>query len=182
MLLVVGLHCSLEVGQSVVARLVNRHINLSRSGPEHNHAVHTLLLLEVADILAELLYHFPAGLAHHDVLAVKTLGVVVVESSLHRNDFLQLVLDRIDILLLEHLAVHGSLIGIDRIYIPCAELYIVQVSDGHNLVVFEILFVSAFANADFVVLSHRANRLGQPLAGHENTGHKGAGNSTETND
>lgn len=134
--------------------LVDGNINLGRGCPQHNHAVNTLFSLEAADILADLLGHVPAVLYGLDVVAVQTLGIVVVESGLHRHDLLELFLDGQDILFLEHLAVDSRFVSVGGIYVPCAEHDVVERCDGHDLVVLQIFLFSAAANTDFVVLSH----------------------------
>ena len=181
MLLVVGLHSSLEVGQMVVNLLVDGHVNLGGSSPEHYYTVNTGGFLEVADVLAESFNHLPAGLALHDVVAVEALSVVVVESGLHGHDLLELVLYRLDILLLEHFGVHCALVSVGGIYVPRAEYDVVEVGQGHDFVVFEIFLVSAFSYTDFVILCHGANGLGKAFAGHQNAGHESGGHCTQTN-
>ncbi len=154
MLLVVGLHGCLESLKCAVILHIDGHVNLGRSGPEYYYALYTLLLLEVADVLAELLYHLPAGLAGHDIVAVETLGVVVVKSGLHGHDLLELVLYRLDVLFLEHFGIDRALISVGRIYVPCAEHNVVERCHGHDFVIFEIFLVGTFAHADFVILGH----------------------------
>ncbi len=98
MFLVVGLHGSFESFEGAVDLLVDGNINFGRSGPEYNHAVNAGLLLEATDVLADLLGHVPAILAHLHVVAVETLGIVVVECSLHGLDGLELILHGVDAL------------------------------------------------------------------------------------
>ncbi len=85
---------------------------------------------------------------------METLGVVVVESGLHRLDVLKLILHRVDVLLFENLGVDGSLVCVGGINVPCAEHDVVEICDGDNLVIFEVFFVFAFSDTDFVVLGH----------------------------
>ncbi len=154
MLLVVSLHGLFEVGESVVYVFIGSYIYFSRSGPEHYNTVAAMLFLEVADIFAESFYHFPAGLALHDVITVKTLCVVVVESCLHGDNLFKLVLYGKDIFFLENLGVHSRFESVGGIYVPRAEFDVVEVGDGHNLVVMEIFLVGTFAYAHDVVLGH----------------------------
>ena len=62
-LAVVSLHRSLESSQCAVDFHVHRYVDFSRSSPDYNDACAAVLLLEVADVLAQRLYHLPAGLA-----------------------------------------------------------------------------------------------------------------------
>ncbi len=164
MLFVVGLHCSLKVGESVVYFLVNGNVNFGRSGPENNHTVNAGLFLEVADILAELLNEFPAGAGLY-VVAVEALRIVVVESSLEGLDSFELFLHGKDIFLLEHLSIDSRFECVFGINVPSGEYDVVKVGDGNNFVVFEVFFISTFTDTHAVVLSHGANRLGETLAG-----------------
>ena len=178
--LIVGLHGGLESGERSVNLLVDGNVNLSGSGPEHDNAVDSSLFLEVADILADLLRHVPTILDGLHVVAVKTLGVVVVEGSLHGLDLLELVLYRIDIFFFEHLGVDGGLVGIGGIYIPGAEHDVVKTREGNDVFVVEIFLVGSASYAHLVILCHRADGFGEPLAGHEYAGHESGGNSSET--
>ena len=154
MFLVVGLHGCLEGFDCAVDLLVDGYIHLGRGGPEHHHAVEAVLSLEVADVLAELLGHFPAGHVLEDVVTVETLCVVVVEGGLHGLDCLELVLDGEDVFFLEHLCVEGCFIGVGGIYVPRAKHDIVELGHGHYFVILEIFLVFALADAYLVVLSH----------------------------
>ena len=154
MLAVVSLHRSLESSQCAVDFHVHRYVDFSRSSPDYNDACAAVLLLEVADVLAQRLNHLPAGLAVLHVVAVQTLGVVLVECSLHRNNLLQLLAHRVDVLLLQNLGIHGSLIGILRIDIPGAEYDVVEVGKRNDVLVVQILLVCALAHANLVVLGH----------------------------
>ena len=70
MLAVVCLHGSLEVGEVVVNLLIYRHVDLCAGSPEHDDARAVVGGLEVADVLAQSLYHVPSGLAVLHVVAV----------------------------------------------------------------------------------------------------------------
>ena len=107
MLLVVSLHSGFESGEGAVNLFVNGHVNLGRGSPENYDAAAAVLSLEVADVLAELLNHLPAGEALEVVLTFETLSIVVVESSLHRLDSLEFFLDGVDVFLFENLSVDG---------------------------------------------------------------------------
>ena len=154
MLAVVSLHRSLESCQCAVNLHVNRYVDFCRCSPCNNDARAAVLLLEVSDVLAQRLYHLPAGLAVLHVVAVQALGVVLVECSLHRNNLLQLLAHRVDVLLLQNLGIHGSLIGILRIDIPGAEYDVVEVGKRNDVLVVQILLVCALAHTNLVVLSH----------------------------
>ncbi len=182
MLFVVGLHGLFESGQGVVAFLVDGNVDLGRSCPENYYSLNTAVFLEVADVFAKLLDHFPAGFAVHDVVAGKACGIVVVESCRHGHDFFEFVAHGLDVLLFEDFGVHGRFVCVCRIDIPCCEDDVVEVSDGCDFVVFEVFFVSAFAHTDAVVLSHGANGFGKTFASHQNAGHEGGRNCAEAYD
>ena len=59
MVAVVGLHGLLQAGERGVVGLVVGHVDLGRSGPDHDDAGAVVLLLEVADVLAQGLHHLP---------------------------------------------------------------------------------------------------------------------------
>ena len=141
MLLVVGLHGSLESFEGVVNLLVDGHVYFGGSGPEDNDAVGARLSLEAADVFAELLYEFPPCAFLH-VVAVETLGVVVVESGGHGLDGLEFFANGLDVLLFEDFGVDGRFVGVGGIYVPCGEHDVVEVSNGNDFVVFEV-FLSA---------------------------------------
>ncbi len=182
MFFVVGFHCLLEGGKGIVAFLVDGNIDFGRGCPQNNDALNASVLLEVTDVFAELLHHFPTGFAFHVVFTVETLSVVVVESGSHRHDFLEFVANGLDVLFLEDFGVHGRFVSICRIYVPCSELDIVERCDGCDFVVFEIFLISAFTDTDTIVLSHRADGFGQTFASHQNAGNKGGRHSAEAND
>jgi len=171
-LAVVVFHCLFERGESAVHLFAVRHIYLSGSRPDDNDALARVLLLELAYVLTQRLGHLPACLAVFHVVAVETFGVVLVESSLHRDDFLQLVAHGFDVLFLQNLGIHGCLVGVLRIYIPCSEDYIVELGQWHDVGVVQILLLASFAYANLVVLSHRPDGLSQSFACHEYTGHE----------
>ena len=164
--------------KSIMDLHIDRHINLCRGCPEDNDALTVIDSLECADILAQLLCHIPAVLAFLHVCAVETLREVLVESGLHGDDGLQLVLYGYNILCLEDISVDGCLEGISRIDVPCAEDDVVKVGHWDNLAIVHIFLLCTLADTYLVVLGHGADRLGEPLAGHEYTCHECCGHST----
>ena len=78
----------------------------------------------------------------------------MVESGFHRNDFFQLVLDRIDVFLFQDFGVDGRFIGIGGIYVPRTKYDIRQLCHGHDFAIVKILFVSTTSYANLVILSH----------------------------
>ena len=114
---------------------VGLNVDLGRSGPQYNYAVNTGLLLEVADVLANLLGHVPAVLALLHVVAVQALGVVLVKSSLHRLDLQQFVLNGLNVLLLQYLGVDGALIGIGGEDVPSGKHEVVQAGHRHDFII-----------------------------------------------
>ena len=105
-LTVVSLHSLFKSCQCAVYLLVLRNVDFGRCCPNHNNTSTTVLLLEVANILTQSLNHFPTSLAVLDIITCQTLGIVLIKRSLHWNNLLQFVLNRIDILFLQYLAVH----------------------------------------------------------------------------
>ena len=150
---VVGLHCGFESGNCSVILHVGGNVDFSRSSPEHNNAVNTSCLLEVANVFAHLLHHVPAVFALLHVVAVEAFCIVLVESGLDRNDFLEFVFNWLDVLWLENVCVACALIGVGRINVPCAKHYVVQISDRNDVFVVQIFFrIGRYA--DFVILGH----------------------------
>ena len=133
---------------------IYRYVDFGRCCPGYDDAGAAVLLLEVADVLTQSLHHFPAGLAVLHVVAIQTLGVVLVEGSLHWNHLLQLLAHRVDILLLQNLGIHSSLVSILRINIPSAEYDVVEICHRHDVLVVKILLVCTLAYANLIVLSH----------------------------
>ena len=109
------------------------YIYLCRCSPSYNNARAVVCSLEVADVLAERFYHFPTRSTLLHVVAIQTLSEILVKRSLERYNLLKLVLNGHDILLLQHLSIHGALEGISRIYIPCTEDNVVQLCHRNNL-------------------------------------------------
>ena len=105
----------------------------------------------------------------------------MVEGGLHRNDLLQLVAHRLDVLCLEHIGIHRTLIGILGINVPTAEHDIVEAGHRDNLPIVEIALPIATADADLIVLGHGTHGLRQPLANHQDTCHECGGNSSVAN-
>ena len=182
MLLVVGTHCLLEGLEGVMHVLVNGYVHFSGGGPEDYDALNTGAGLEGADVFADLLCHVPAVGGLLDVVSVEALGVVVVESCGQCHDLLEFVADGLYVLFLKDLGVHGRLVCVDGIYVPCAEDDVVEVGQGDDVFIVEILLVVAAAHADFVVLGHGAYGLSQTFAGHEDAGHEGGGDGSEADD
>ena len=181
MLAVVGLHGSLKVGKMIVNLLADGNIDLGGSSPEDYDTRATVLLLKLADVLLEGLNHLPAGLAVLHVVAIQALGIVLVEGSLHRLDSLKLVLHGIDVLLLEHLSIHCSLIGVLGIDIPTSEDDVVEFSHWNDVCVWQIFLVITTTDTDFVILSHGSYGLCKSATCHEDTGHKCCGYGSATN-
>ncbi len=178
---VIGLHGSLEGLDGAVILHVGSDIDFGRCGPEHDDAVNTCLCLEVADVLADLLGHVPAILALLDIVTIQTAGILLVKSGLERLDSLELVLDRVYVLLLEHLGVDSALIGVDGIDIPCCENDVVECGHRHDVLQVQIFLVSPTTHTNLVVLSHRANGLCQTFAYHKHASHERGAHCTQTN-
>ena len=156
------------------------YINLSRCCPDHNDTGTTVFLLEVADILTESFYHLPTVLAILHIVTRQTLSIVLIERSLQRNDFLQFIFYRINVLFLQYLCIHRCLIGILRINIPSSKHDIIQFCEGYDVLIMQILLVGTTPHTNLIILSHRTNRLCQALASHQHTGHKSSSNCTTT--
>ena len=180
MFAVVSLHCSFEVGKVIVYLFVNRNVDFGRSSPKNNHASNACACLEVADVLTNLLHHVPTVLASLHIVAIKTLCIVLVESSLHRNDLNQFVLNRFNILFLQHFAVDCAFVSVCWINVPCTEHDVLEVSDWNNVFIVEIFLVSTATYTNLVVLGHRTYWLCEAFACHEHTGHKCRANCSQT--
>ena len=180
MVAVVGLHGLLQAGERGVVGLVIGHVDLGRSGPDHHDAGAVVLLLEVADVLTQGLHHLPSRESLLDVVARDALGVVGVEGGLHGHDLLQLVAHGLDVLGLEHLGIDGSLVGVLGIGVPRAEDDVVELGQRHNVAIVQVLLLRATSDTDLVVLGHGSHRLGEALANHQHTRHKGSGDGAAT--
>ena len=123
-------------------------------------------LLEFANVFAKGLYHLPTGFAGFHVVAIQTLGVVLVEAGFHRLDLLEFLTDGVYVLGFQHLGIHGCLIGILGIDIPGSENYIVKFCNGYDFIVFQVFLVCSASNTDFVILCHGTYRLGESFTGH----------------
>ena len=154
MLAVVSLHCSLKCCQCTMNLHIYRNVDFGRCCPDNNDTGTTVLLLEVADILTKSLYHLPACLAILHIVAIKTLCIVLVESSFHWYYLLQLLAYRVDIFLFQYLSIHSCLISILRINIPSTEYDIIKVSKWNDVLIVQIFLVCTLANTNLVVLSH----------------------------
>ena len=172
MLAIVGLHSGFEVGELIVNQLVDGHIDLCGCSPENDHASATLLVLEITNVLTQSLNHLPTGQALLHVIAIKALGIVLIEGSWHGHNLLQLVAHGVDILLLENLGIHSCLISVLGIDIPTTEHDIVELGEGHDVSIVQITGIGTTTDTHLVVLSHRTNGLGKALASHQNTCHK----------
>ncbi len=132
-LAVVGLHGSLEGFERAMHLHVDRHIDFGGSRPEHHDARTAMLALEVAYVLTQRLDHLPSRVAWLDIVAIEPLGIVAVKGCRHGHHLLQLVAHGQDVLLLEHLGIHGSLEGVLGIDIPGAEDDVVELRQRHDV-------------------------------------------------
>ena len=180
MLTVVSLHRLFQSSQCAMNLLIYWYIDFCRSSPDYNDTGTTVLLLEVTDILTESFYHLPTGLAILHIVTSQTLRIILVERSLHRNDFLQFIFYRINILFLQYLCIHRCLIGILRINIPSSKHDIIQFCERYDVLIMQILLVGTTPHTNLIILSHRTNRLCQALASHQHTGYKSSSNCTTT--
>lgn len=92
-----------------------------------------MLALEVAYVLTQRLDHLPSRVAWLDIVAIEPLGIVAVKGCRHGHHLLQLVAHGQDVLLLEHLGIHGCLEGILGIDIPGAEDDVVELRQRHDV-------------------------------------------------
>ena len=180
MVAVVGLHSLLQAGERGVVGLVVGHVDLGRSGPDDHDAGAVVLLLEVADVLTQGLHHLPSRESLLDVVARDAFGVVGIKGSLHGHDLLQLVAHGLDVLGLEHLGIDGSLVGVLGIGVPRAEDDVVELGQLHDIAIVQVLLLRATSDTDLVVLGHGSHRLGEALANHQHSRHKGRGDGAAT--
>ena len=164
MLAVVGLHGGFEIRELIVNRLAHGHVDFGRGSPEHYHAGAIVSGLELADVLAQSFDHLPTG-GHcsppfggggggFHIITIQALGVVLIEGGRHGHNLLELIAHGLDILLLEHLGIHGCLIGVLRIHIPTAKHDIIELSQGHDVGIVQITGIGTTTNAYLIVLSH----------------------------
>jgi len=182
MLAVIILHGLLERGDGAVEFLLIGHIDLCRRSPNHHHAVHAGLLFELDDIIPQSFHHFPTGLAVLHVVAIKTLGIVLVKSGFQRHNLLQFVAHRLYVLGLEHFSINRCLISVLRIHVPCTENDILQLCQWYDILIMEIFLLFSLTHTDLVILSHRPHRFGQSFAGHQHTGHKRCSHGAASDD
>ena len=154
MLAVVGLHGCFEVSKTIVDLLINWHINLGAGCPKHHDACTIVLLLELADVFTKHLNHLPTGLCIFHIIAIETFCVILVERSFHGNYLLQLVANGQNVLLFQHLGIHGCLEGVLGINIPASEHDVVKTGQRYDFIIFQIFLIVALANTNLVVLSH----------------------------
>ena len=179
MLAVVCLHRLFQGFQCSVHFFAYRHIDFSRRSPQHHDTAAPVFSLETADIFTQLFHHVPARSTVFHIVSVQTLRIVMVESGLHGNNLFQLILDRINIFLLQYLAIDCRLISVGRIYIPRSEYDVAQFSHRNNLIVMKILLFSTTPHTNPVVLSHGSYRFGKPFTDHQHTGHKRGSHSSK---
>ena len=117
-----------------------RNVDFSTCSPKYHNAFTVIGSLEVADVLTQLLYHFPTGSSFLDVRTVQTFCPIVVESSRHRLDSFQFVFHSVQVLFFQNLSVHSSFVCIIRENVPTSENNVVQIRQGHN-VLDEFFFV-----------------------------------------
>ena len=154
MLSVIGLHGSLQGSQCAVHLLIYGHIDLCAGSPDHHNALAVVLCLEIADILAQCLHHLPACFAVLHIVTIQTFGIILVKCSLHGHNLLQFFSHGFNVFLLEHLGIHGCLIGVLWIYVPGSKNKVVELSQWHHLAIREVFCVFALTHTNLVVLSH----------------------------
>ena len=181
MLAIISLHGGLKVAQLIVDLLIYRYIDLCRRCPKHYNTIAAFIGLELSDVIAQGLHHLPTAQVLLNIVAIKSLGIVLVEGSLHRHNLLQLIAHRIDILLLEHLGIHRCLIGVLGIDIPTAKHDVIELGQRHNIRIMQILGIGTTANTHLVVLGHRTYRLGETFTSHQHTCHKRSRNGSTAN-
>ena len=179
---VVGLHGRLEVGQTVVHRFVHRHIDFGRSRPEHHHALTAVVGFEAADVFAQRLDHVPARGAVFHVVAVQTRGIALVESGGHGANGLQLVFNGEDVFGAQHFGVHSALKGVGGVHVPSTEHQVVERGQRDDVGILQIFLVGTAPHADFIVLCHCTDRLGQAFTRHEHAGDEGCADRAEADD
>ena len=101
-------------------------VALGGAAPDGDDALHALFFLERADVLAQLLDHLGLARAFLTCVAVQALHVLGIEHRWHRLDGLELVLDRGEMAILEHLGLARGLVGVVREEVPAAEHQIVE--------------------------------------------------------
>ena len=146
--------------------------NLRRSAPDHHHAVHGLL--EGPNVGPHLLGQVALVLALLHVRAVEALHVVLVEDRRQRLDRLQVGLQLLQRLLVQHLGVRGGLVDVVLEDVPAGKDQVVQIGQRHKVLDQRRFVVGALAQADGAHLRQRSDRLGQSAAdGLDSGDHRG---------
>ena len=132
----------------------NRYVNFSRSSPKHDDTCTVIVCLEFTNVFSQLFHHIPAGSTIFHIVSIQAFGIVTVKGSLHRHNLFQFIFHRINILLTQHFAIDSRLIRIGRIYIPCTENNVVQLSHGNNFIVMQIFLCFPTSYTNLIILRH----------------------------
>ena len=167
----VGLHGLLERGH-VLVNVLRLHEDFRGTAPDHHEAVELVLLLELADVLANLLGEIELVLPFLDVRALNIFHIIAVKRGRHGFQALQELFGLGQVLRAEHARVGGGLIGIVRVDVPAAEDEVVEAGQTHELLDFRHARLRAFSQANGAHLRERAYRNGFALPYQFHTRHE----------
>ena len=163
-------------------RLVRRRLgeeDLRAAAPDHDQAAEVVILLEGADVFAQLLGQVALVLALLDVRAVEALHVLAVEDGFPGLDGFELRPDLLEQVLLEHARVLRRLVAVVFEDVPAAEHDVVEVGEGDEVLDQGRAPVGPLAQADRAHLGDRANGAGDALADGEDAGDERGGDGPE---
>jgi hypothetical protein len=129
--------------------------------------------LERGDVLHHLLGEMHLRRALLDVGPVEVLDVGLLEHGRHRLDRLELGLERIEVLGVEHAGADRGLVGVVREDVPAAEHDIVERRQRDVVLDRRRVVVGALADPDVTELGQRADRLADPAADRLHAGDEG---------
>jgi hypothetical protein len=143
----------------------------------HRRGRSTTRVLTLSDqLLGEV--HLRRALLH--VGPVEALHIRLLEHGGHRLDRLELLLDRIEVLRLEHAGALRSLVRVLGEDVPAAEDDVVELRERDVLADRRRPFVGALADADMSELGERADRLADPFADRLDARDEGCGDRAHT--
>ncbi len=136
--------------------------DLRRSAPDHHLPVG--LALERLDVVAHLLRQIALGAARLHMVAVQALHIVLAEDRRHRLDALEIRLDLLQMIALEHRRRLRCLVHVLVIDIPAGKDDVVQLRQRHKVLDQRCGVVGPLAQPDGAHLRHRSDRLRKPAA------------------
>ncbi len=131
------------------------------------------VVLETADVLAQLLGELALVLALLDVRSVEPLHVAPIEHRRHRRDCLELGADLIEQRLLQHAGGLRRFVRVVLEDVPAAEHDVVERGERHEVLDERRATFGALAEANGSHLRQRADRLGEAASHGQHPGDRG---------